>query len=129
MTSMLEVSVYDEAIAEAERCRQDAITLVGKESRYFELKGQPSAWCVVTEKGLWSREFHTAIDKERLRECIEKGHRVVLSVGLVSNPDFALHATKYASVVSIADSRKYSDDKLADIAVRAKIRASLTLQR
>ena len=129
MTSILEVSVYDEAIAEAERCRRDAVTLVGKESRYSELTGQPSAWCVVTEKGLWSREFHTAIDKDHLRECIEKGDRVVLTVGLVSNPNFALHATKYASVVAIADSRNYSDDKLADIAVRAKIRASLSLQR
>jgi len=128
MTSILEVSVYDEVLADAEQCRRDAITLVGKESRYSELKGQPSAWCVVTEKGLWAREFHTAIDKDRLRDCIEKGHRAVLTVGLVSNPDFALHATKYASMVAYAEPRKHSDDKLADIAVRAKIRAHLSLQ-
>ena len=66
-------------------------------------------------EGLWSREFNTAIDKDRLRDSIEKGHRVVLTVGLVSNPDFALHATKCASVVS--------DDKLGDIAWTLAFRA------
>lgn len=127
MTSSPEVSVYDEVVAEAERCRRNAVTLVGKDSRYSELTGQPSGWCVVTEKGRWSREFHTAIDKDRLRECIEKGHRVVLTVGLVSNPGLPLHSTKYASVAAMAEPRKHSDDKLADIAVRAKIRAASSL--
>lgn len=52
MTSTLEIPVSDNAIAEAERCRREAQSLVGKDARYSELSGQPSAWCVVTQKGL-----------------------------------------------------------------------------
>ena len=37
-------------------------------------------------------------------------------------------ATKYASVVAIDEPRKHSDDKLADIAIHAKIRASQSLR-
>jgi hypothetical protein len=127
MTSTVEISVTDNVIAEAERCRHEAISVVGKDARYSELIGQPSSWCIVTEKGLWSRTFHTLLEKDRLHECITKGHRVVLTVGLVSHPGIPLHASKYASVVAIGEARKYSEDKLADIAVRAKIRAASSL--
>jgi hypothetical protein len=82
---------------------------------------------VVTEKDLWSRTFHTSLDKDRLSECIEKGHRVILTVGLVSEPGIPLHACNYASVVAIAQAPKHSEDKLADIAVRAKLRAASSL--
>jgi hypothetical protein len=125
MTLVLDVQV--DVFAEAERCRREAISLVEKDERYSELTGKPSAWCVVTEKGLWSRAFHTALEKDRLSECIEQGHRVILIVGLVSQPGVPLHASKYASVVAIAEPRKHSEDKLADIAVRAKIRAASSL--
>ena len=127
MTSTCEISGIDNVIAEAERCRREAITLVCKDSRYSELVGQPSGWCVVTEKGLFSRAFHTVHETDRLYECIEKGHRVVLTVGLVSPAGIPLHATRYASVVAVSEAQKYSEDKLADITVRAKLRAASSL--
>jgi len=127
MTLTCEISGIDTVIAEAERCRREAITLVCQDNRYSELVGQPSGWCVVTEKGLWSRAFHTVHETDRLYECIEKGHRVVLTVGLVSQPGVPLHSTRYASVVAVSEAQKYSEDKLADIAVRAKLRAASSL--
>ena len=127
MTTALEIHSADDVIAEAERCRCEAVSLVKNDARYSELIGQPSAWCVVTEKGIWSRTFHTALEKDHLIECLEKGHRVILTVGLVSRPGIPLHASKYASVVAKAEPRKYSEDKLAHIAVRGKLRAASTL--
>jgi hypothetical protein len=127
MTSTLEMPVVEGVVAEAERCSCEATLLVKNDARYSELVGEPSSWCVVTEKGLWSRAFHTALEKDHLTQCIEKGHRVILTVGLVSHPGVPLHATKYASVVAIAEPRKYSEDKLADIAIRAKLRAASSL--
>ena len=52
---------------------------------------------------------------------------MVLTVGLVSHPGVPLHSSKYASTVSISEGIKYSEEKLADIAVRAKIRAASSL--
>lgn len=127
MTTILDTTIPGTIIAGAEQCRRQAESLVDNDARYSELVGQPSAWCVVTQKGFWSREFHTVLEKDRLHECLEKGHRVVLTVGLVSRPGVPLHASTYASVVSIADPRKHSEDKLSDIAVRAKLRAASTL--
>lgn len=127
MTSILETSTQNDVLREAERCRRDAMSLVANDPQYSELVGQPSAWCVVTEKGLWSRAFHSEFEKDNLVESIQKGHRVVLTIGLVSRPGIPLHATKYASVVAIADPRKYSEDKLRDIAVRAKLQAASSL--
>jgi hypothetical protein len=127
MTSVLDMQVFEAVLAEAERCSREATLLVKNDARYSELVGKPSGWCVVTEKSLWSRAFHTSLDKDRLRECIEKDHQVILTVGLVSQPDVPLHACKYASVVAIAEPRKHSEDKLADIAVRAKLRAASSL--
>jgi hypothetical protein len=126
MTAVLGQSV-EVIFAKAEQCSREAIALVKNDARYSELVGKPSGWCVVTEKGLWSRGFHTSLDKDRLSECIEKGSRVILTVGLVSEPGVPLHACKYASVVAIAEPRKHSEDKLADIAVRAKLRAASSL--
>ena len=127
MTSIVEIQPVESVFAEAERCSREAVSLVKNDPRYSELIGKRSAWCVVTEKGLWSRAFHTAMDRDRLSECIEKGHHVILTVGLVSEPGIPLHACKYASVVAIAEPRKYSEDKLSDIAVRAKLRAASSL--
>lgn len=127
MTSTLKISATNDVIGEAERCRREALSLVGKDPRYSDLNGQPASWCVVTEKGLWSRAFHTALEKDRLQECLEKGHRVILAVGLVAQPGVPLHSSRYASVVGIADRSKYSEDKLGDIAVRAKLRAASAL--
>jgi|SRR5947209_4274412 len=127
MTSVLDIQSVEGIFAEAERCSRDATSLARNDTRYSKLVGKPSAWCVVTEKGWWSRAFHTALDKDRLRECIEKGHHVILTVGLVSEPGVPLHTCKYASVVSIAEPRKYSEGKLSDLAVRAKLRAASSL--
>lgn len=127
MAIATEMPITEVAITEAERCRREAMSLVANDAAYSELKGRPSGWCVVTEKGLWSREFHTPLEKDHLRECLEKGHRVVLTVGLVTHPGIPLHATKYASVVAFAEPRKHSEDKLRDIAVRAKLRAASSL--
>src|SRR5215468_8812247 len=124
MTSLLDVQVPKDVFDVAERCRREAASLVEKDTRYSELNGEPSAWCVVTEKGMWSRAFHTALEKERLSDCIEKGHRVILTVGLVSRPGVPLHTSRYASVVAVAEPRTHSEVKLADIAVRAKLRAA-----
>ncbi len=127
MTSIADIHPVEAVFAEAERCSRDVISLVKTDPRYSELIGKPSAWCVVTEKGLWSRAFHTSMDRDGLSECIEKGHQVILTVGLVSEPGTPLYACKYASVVAIAEPRKYSEDKLADIAMRAKLRAASSL--
>ena len=127
MTSTLEISAKNDVIDEAERCRREALSLVGKDPSYSELSGQPGGWCVVTEKGLWSRTFHTALEKEQLQACLDKGHRVIMAVGLVAQPGVPLHSSKYASVVAVADPCRYSEDKLGDIAVRAKLRAASSL--
>jgi hypothetical protein len=127
MTTVQDMQAVEAVFAEAERCSREAISLVKNDVRYSELIGKPSAWCVVTEKGWWSRAFHSALDKDRLQESLKDGHRVVLTVGLVSEPGVPLHAGKYASVVAIAEPRKHSEDKLRDIAVRAKMRAASSL--
>jgi hypothetical protein len=127
MTLVRDMKDVEAALAEAERCSREAKSLVKDEGRYSGLIGKPSAWCVVTEKGLWSRAFHTELEKDRLTECIEKGHRVILTVGVVSEPGVPLHTCKYASVVRISEPRKHSEDKLSDIAIRAKIRAASSL--
>ena len=94
----------NEVLAEAERCRREAHATVEKNlALYSDLVGQPSGWCVVTEKGLWSRQFHTMADEDRLREKIEKGHRVVLTVGLVANPAIPLYPSNHAAIITIAE--------------------------
>ena len=103
MTPTLEISVSDTVIAEAELCRRQAASMASNDPRFSGLVGQPSAWCVVTQKGFWSREFHTPREKDRLHECLEKGHRVVLTVGLVSRPEVPLHA--YQIRIRGSDSR------------------------
>ena len=129
MTFTMETPANTDVMSEAERCRKEALSLVASDARYSELVGQPGGWCIVTEKGLFSRTFHTVLEKDRLYECLEKGHRVILTVGVVSHPGVPLHAAKYASVVAIAEPRKHSNDKLADIAVHAKILAAGSLCR
>ena len=124
---MSEIQGANDVIARAERCRYDALSLVKNEARYSELTGQPSAWCVVTQKGIWFRKFHTMREQQSLRDCIEKGHRVILTVGLVCKPGEPLQASKYASVVAFAESRKYPENKSRDIAARAKLRAASSL--
>jgi hypothetical protein len=121
----------NDVIADAERCRREAKAMVEKHpERYGELIGQPSGWCVVTEKRPWSRTFHSMLNEDSLRERIERGHKVALTVGLVAAPGAgALTSTNHTAVVLIAEPRKHSADKLAMIATRAKVYCAASLYR
>lgn len=112
----------NDIIADAERLRRQAKALVDEfPNRYADLAGQPSSWCVVTEKGWWSRDFHTVGDEDQLRELIErKGHRVILMLGLVAYPYAPLTATNHAEAVSLAELHQHSSKSLARIIARAK---------
>jgi hypothetical protein len=70
------------------------------------------------------------LDEDRLRERIEHGHKVVLTVGLVANPGTGVLTPKnHTAVVSIAEPRRYSEDKLAILTTRAKVHAAASLYR
>ena len=69
------------------------------------------------------------IDEDRLRERIERGHRVVLTVGLVANPDIPLTASNHVATISLAEPRKHNPETLAIIGVRAKQCAASALYR
>jgi len=59
MLSIRKIHPFDAAVAEAERCRFEAQNRVKQNPvKYAELERQPSGWCVVTQKGLWSRVYH-----------------------------------------------------------------------
>jgi hypothetical protein len=126
VTNMTSITATERAnghdiIADAERLRRQANALVDEfPNRYADLAGQPSGWCVVTEKGWWSREFHTIEDEDHLCEIIEWGHRVILMLGLVAYPYSPLTATNHAEVVSIAEPCRHSSKTLARIIARAK---------
>ena len=122
------IAVSNAAVAEAERCRREARETIAKDSsRYGELSGQPSGWCVVTQGGLWSRKFHDRLEESRLRDCIQRGHKVVLTVGLVAKPDSPLSAGNHLAVVAISERARLSGDKLSMITVRAKMHAACAL--
>lgn len=132
MTSVFtqEIQSANNVIADAERCRREAKAMVQKNpERYKELIDQPSGWCVVTEKGWWPRAFHSMLNEDRLREKVELGHKVVLTVGLVATPGAALSPTNHAAVVSIAEPLKHPADKLALITARAKVYCAASLYR
>ena len=58
---------------EAERCGVDARNAVKENpDKYAELKQEPSGWCVVTQKGLWSRVYHNGYGAARLKEYIDR---------------------------------------------------------
>jgi hypothetical protein len=68
------------------------------------------------------------LDEDRLRERIEHGHTVVLTVGLVATPGIGVLTPKnHTAVVSIAEPRRYSEDKLAILTTRAKVHAAASL--
>ena len=115
-------------LAEAERCRKEARAKVeGNSILYSELLSQPSGWCVVTEKHTWSRRFHTMVDEDRLRERVERGHRIVLTLGLVANPNIPLTPCNHVAIVSVAELPTHNPDTLANIGVRAKRYAAKAL--
>ena len=118
----------NQVLAEAERCRCEARAKVEKNSvLYSELISLPSGWYVVTERYTWSRRFHTILDEDLLRERIERGHRVVLTVGLVADPNVPLTPSNHVAVISIAEQRAHNSEALAIIGVRAKQYAATAL--
>ena len=127
MLSIREFHPFDAAVAEAERCRVEAQNRVKQNpGKFADLKQQPSGWCVVTQKGLWSRVYHNGYGEARLRESIDRGHKVLLTVGIVAKPDSSQADTHVASV-KVADSGKLIEYKLHLVSVRAKLHAAQAL--
>ena len=123
------IALADAAVAEAERCRLEARASLEKDPvRFAELSSQPSGWCVVTQKGFWSRKYHDRLEESRLRECIERGHKVILTVGLVAKPEAPMNSGNHVAAVTVSEPAKLPDDKLAMITVRAKIHAASALR-
>lgn len=114
-------------IGEAERCRREAIEMVRTDPKWSELLNQPSSWCVVVEKGLRPRAFHTMLEQDQLLGKIERGYRIVLSVGLVGPPGTTLTKANHVSVISVVEPSKYNSEKLSEIGIRAKVSAASAL--
>ena len=128
MLSIRKIHPFDAAVAEAERCRLEAQNRVKQNpGKYAELERQPSGWCVVTQKGLWSRVYHNGYGEARLRESIDRGHQVLLTVGIVANPQAPLKPDTHVASVKIINPGKLSEYKLDLVAVRAKLHAAQAL--
>jgi hypothetical protein len=122
------IALANAAVEEAERCRLEAREALAKDpNRYIELSGRPSGWCVVTQKGFWSRKYHDRFEEACLRDCIEHGHKVILTVGLVAKPDSPLTINNHVASVVVSKPGKISPDKLSMLTVRAKIHAAHAL--
>jgi len=67
------------------------------------------------------------LDEDLLRERIERGHRVVLTVGLVANPGVPLSPSNHVAVTAFAEPRTHNSETLAVISIRAKARAATAL--
>lgn len=118
------------ALEEAERCRKEACDKINKDpQRYPELVGQPSGWCVVTEKGFWKRSFHSPHERDLLRERIESGHKVLLTVGVVADPRVSMTTNNHVAEVKVNEACKLPFDKLAVLTAQAKIHATSNLIR
>jgi len=128
MLSIREMHPFDAAVAEAERCRVEAkATVKENQEKYADLSQQPSGWCVVTQKGLWSRAYHNGYGEAQLRERLDRGHKVLMTVGLVAKPDSPLNANTHVASIRVADPGRLSDDKLQLVSVRAKLHAARAL--
>jgi hypothetical protein len=122
------IALANATVAKAERCHLEAQATIEKEpNRYAELSGEPSGWCVVTQGGFWPRKYHDRFEEPRLRECIERGEKVVLAVGIVAKRDASLNSSNHVASVTVCDPGKLSEDKLALITTRAKIHATFAL--
>jgi hypothetical protein len=122
------IALANATVAKAERCRLEAqATIENEPKRYAELSGEPSGWCVVTQGAFWSRKYHDRFEEPRLRECIERGEKVVLTVGIVAKRDAPLNSANHVASVTVSDPGKLSEEKLALITTRAKIHATFAL--
>ena len=131
MTSIAsDVVTRNDVVANAERLRRRAKAIIDEfPNRYPDLTGQPSGWCVVTEKGWFSRAYSTLLDEDQLRENVKHGHRVVLTLGMVANPCRDLSPSNHAAVVSFAEPKRHTSNKLARITMQAKKFAASALYR
>ena len=112
------------ALEEAERCRRRACAKVIKDQRqYADLMGQPSGWCVVTEKGPWKRSLHARHELDLLRDHLESGHKVVLTVGIIANPRVPMTSNNHVSEVKVEDSCNLPFEKLVVLTAQAKVHA------
>ena len=104
MLSIRELHPFVVAVAQAERCRVEAKTTVKEDpNKYGDLREQPSGWCVVTQKGLWSRVYHNGYGEDRLKECLDRGHKVLMTVGLVAKADSPLTVGSHVASVRVAN--------------------------
>ena len=125
-----ETSVSLPALQEAERCRLEACAKIKSDpQRYAGLVGQPSGWCVVTEKGFWKRSFHGVSEQNLLRDRLEHGHKVILTVGIVADPRVSITAENHVAEIKVEDSCKMPFDKLAVLTAQAKIHATSKIFR
>jgi hypothetical protein len=128
MLSIRDIDRFDAAIAEAERCRVDArSTIEQNPTKYAHLNGQPSGWCVVTRKGFWSRNYHNGYGQPKLKELIERGHEVLMTVGVVADPESPLQPDTHVAKVQLINPGGLSEYKLFLISVRAKLHAARAL--
>ncbi len=128
MVQLIETVPADMAIAEAERCRLEAVATVAKDpDRYAALKDQPSGWCVVTQKGFWSRVYHDGYRQDQLRDLLGRGHKVLMTVGIVAKPDAPLNTNTHVATVAVAEPKNLPEHKLQMITVRAKLHAARAL--
>jgi hypothetical protein len=128
MLEIYAVPPADRAIKEAESCRLEAKAAIkNNPDRYSALRDQPSGWCVVTQKGFWSRVYHDGYSQERLRDHLDRGHKVLLTVGIVAKPDAPLSKDTHVAAVKIAEPLNVRDEKLKLITVRAKLHAARAL--
>jgi hypothetical protein len=128
MTRVIQAAPADVAIAEAERCRLEALaTISNHPDRYAALKDQPSGWCVVTQKGFWPCVYHDGYRQDQLRDHLDRGHKVLMTVGIVAKPDSPLNANTHVAAVAIANAHKLPEQKLQFITVRAKLHAANAL--
>ncbi len=125
------ISSATEVLQEAERCRRDACAKIKNDpQKYAGLVGQPSGWCVVTEKGFWNkRSFHGPHEQHLLRDRIESGHKVVLTVGIVADPRASITADNHVAEVSLGDECKLPFEKVAVLTAQAKMHATSALFR
>ncbi len=129
MLTIMQADPSETALEQAESCRLAAQSAVEQNpDRYASLKNQPSGWCVVTQKGFWSRVYHNAYWELRLRDCLDRGHKVLLTVGIVANPDLPLKSDTHLASVKVAQPERLSEDKFDLISIRAKLHALRALR-
>lgn len=112
------------ALKEAELCRRKACArVIRDQKRYGHLMGQPSEWCVVTENGLAKPSFHARYERDLLRDRLERGHRVVLTLGIIAESRVSLTPDNHVAEVKVEDPCNVPSDQLTELTEQAKVHA------